>query len=219
MIRSKLRAQVAANQPDVAQVSHGPDDDATKPAAALPPQVDRPSAPPGPRRPPWLVRNSRKAAFVLGLAILAASPAAYRYLQREFGPDPLAGIKLDGVRIDAISGIAEVVKPPEAKPSAIKPVPAAGVIELAPKARPSRPSPSPASPAAAASAAPAFSVTHTRSAAAAPVTPPIAERPDALPRNAAPRANASEEKTASRACTEAVTALGLCNPDATAKGK
>ena len=219
MIRSEVRAQVAANQPDVARASPGPDDHATKPGAVLPPQVDRPSAPPGPRRPPWLVRNSRKAAFVLGLAILAASPAAYRYLQREFGPDPLAGIKLDGVRIDAISGIAEVVKPPEAKPSAIKPVPAAGATEPAPKPRPSRPSASAAGPAVAAPAAPSFGVTHTRSAAAAPATPPMAERPEVLQKNASPRANASEAGTASRACSEAVAALGLCNPDATAKGK
>lgn len=219
MIRSEVRAQVAANQPDVARVSDGPDDHATKTAAVLPPQVDRPSAAPGRGRPPWLVRNPRKATFALVLAMLLASPFAYRHLEREFGPDPLAGIKIDGVKIDAISGISDAAKPPDAKPSLIKPVPAAGAIELAPKMHAPRQAASPARPAAAAPVARSVGVTHTRSAVEAPTTPPIAQSPDALREIAAPRASAGEERTVSRACTEAVAALGLCNPDATAKGK
>ena len=228
MIRSEVRAQVAANQPDVARVSDGPGDQATKAAAAPPPQADRPSVAPGRGHPPWLVRNSRKATIGLVLAILAASPFAYLYLQREFGPDPLAGIKLDDVKVDAISGIPEVVKlpevkPPDAKSAVMKPVPAAGAIELAPKLHPPRASASPARSTAAAPIAPSFGVTHTRPAVAAPAGPataaPVAAIPDALGKSARPRASARDEQTGSGACAEAVAALGLCNSNATEKGR
>ena len=156
MIRSEVRARVAANQPDGRGLRRGPTTCAKRALPRRRRSIDL-------RRRRVRVAsalagaNSRKAAIVLGLAALAASPAAYRYLQREFGPDPFAGIKLDGVRIDAISGIAEVVKPPEAKPSAIKPVPRRRRHRTAPpKPRPSRPSASAAGPAVAAPAAPGF---------------------------------------------------------------
>jgi len=93
MIRGEVRAQVATDEPT--------------------PEIgaDVPARP----RPPLLVRHSKKAAIALVLAILAASPFAYHYLQRNFGPDPLAGIKSDSVRFDANSGTMEIVKSGEVK--------------------------------------------------------------------------------------------------------
>jgi len=231
MIRSEVRARVAANQPDAAMGADGADGtdgQATQAAAAPPPQVDRPAVAPGRGRPPWLVRNSRKAMIALVLATLAISLFAYLYLQREFGPDPLAGIKLDGVKFDAITDISEGVKPTEvrpadAKPTVAKPFPAAGPIEPAPTPLRPRRSASPTGSVAASPVAPSLGVTHTRPAVAAPVTlqatPPAAGARDTLEKNAGPRANASEEQTVSRACTEAVAALGLCDPNANLKGK
>jgi len=228
MIRNEVRAQVAANRPGAEMGADGHGGQSTKAAAAPPPEANRPAAAPGRGGPPWLVRNSRKSTIALVLAILAASPFAYRYLQREFGPDPLAGIKVDDIKVDAMSGTTEVVKParakaPDADPSAVKPGPAAGAIGLAPKAGPAQASEFPARPIAAAPAAPTSGVTHTRPAVATPVkpeaAPPVAAIPRARDMNARPRESVREDQTASGACTEAVAALGFCNPNSTGKAK
>ena len=223
MIRSKVRAQVAANQPEAARGADRPDGEAVKAADAALPQMDRPALAPGRPRPSWLVRNPRKATIALVLALFAASPFAYRYLQREFGADPLAGIKLDGVKFDAATDVSEVVKPVGIKPVDMKPVASAAPIEPAPKPLPPRSSASPVRPVAAAPVAPSSGVTHTRPAVAAPVRPetaaPVAAIRDALEKRDRPRASARDEQTVSGACTEAVAALGLCNPNATEKSK
>jgi hypothetical protein len=231
MIRNQVRARTAANQPEPAM---GADGQAAKDAAAAPPDADRPASAPGLPRPPWLVRNSRKAAIALGLAILAVLPFAYRYAQDNFGPDPLAGIKLDGVKFDPFTGISEVAKPVNVKPAEVKssgakpapakPIPAAGPIEPAPKPLPPRPFASPARPVAAAPVGPSSpGVTHTRPVVAASVNPetarPVAAAPDAREKSAGPGTNARADQTVSGPCTEAVAALGFCNPKATEKGK
>lgn len=202
MALGQVRTQVGANEPEAAKGIHAPGGEATKAAVGLPHQGDQPAAAPGLARAPWLVRNSRKATIALVLAILAASPFAYRYLQREFGPDPFAGIKLDGVKFDAVTGISEAVKPATVKPATVKPA------DAKPAAVP---------------VAPSFGVTHTRPAVAAPVkaeaAPPVAAIPDTREKSARPRANARAEQTGSGPCGEAVAALGFCNPNGTAKGK
>lgn len=219
MIRSDVRAQVAANQAGSTRGADGPDGQATQAVSAPQREGNQPAVAPGLPRPPWLVRNSRKATSALVLAILAAAPFAYLYLQRNFGPDPLVGIKLDGVRFDAITGVTEAVRPADVKPAQAKPAAAAGVIEPAPKPLPPRYPASAAKPLAVApgAAAAASGVTHTRPGSAAPVAPPVAT-PGARDRSVATRANAPAEATVSGACTEAVAALGFCNPNATGKG-
>jgi hypothetical protein len=228
MIRSEVRAHVAANEPVSAAGAGGPDDQATKGAAASPPLADRPKLAPDRPRPPWLVRNSRKAMIALMLSILAASPFAYLYVQRNFGPDPLAGIKIDGVKFDPVTAIFDVARPVEVKavnvkPAMEKPIAAAKPAEQAPKPVSPQSSVSPAAPFAAAPVAPSFGVTHTRSAVAAsarPETvPPVGAIPDARAVTVQPRAGAREPQAVSGACTEAVAALGLCDRNATTKDK
>lgn len=219
MIRSEVRAQVAANQAGSTKGADGPDGQAANGPAVPPPEANRLGAAPGLPRPPWLVRNSRKAASALVLAILAASPFAYLYLQRNFGPDPLAGIKLDGVRFDAITGMTEAVRPADVKPAQAKHAAAAGAIESVPKPLPPRHTASAAGPLTVAPgvAAAGSGVTHTKPGGAAPVAPPVAA-PGARDGSVATRANARAEATVSGACTEAVAALGFCNLNATGKG-
>jgi hypothetical protein len=224
MIRSEGRAHAAANEPVSAMGAGAPDDQATKEAAASPPLGNRPKLAPGRPRPPWLVRNSRKATIALVITILAASPFAYLYIQRNFGPDPLAGIKIDGVKFDPVFDVVNPaeVRPVVVKPAMAKPIAAAKPAELAPKPVPPPLSASPAAPFAAAPAAPSVGVTHTRSATAA-------ARPDAAPPVSAilgarevtiqPRSSAREPQAVSTACAEAVAALGLCDPNTKAKDK
>ena len=223
MIRSEVRARVAANQPDAASP---PDETAVGPAkgaAAPPPQDDRPPAAPSRARVPWLVRNSRKATIALAVAAIAASPFAYRYLQREFGPDPFAGVKLDGVRIDPLSGITEATKRPEAKPAPIRPAPAAVAAVPAPKPPAAaarfrihlpRRSPRRRSPRRSASRTPARRPCAGHTAGRGRLRK-IAQ----VPPTRAARARSRGKNGIARTCTEAVTALGLCNPDPTKKGQ
>jgi hypothetical protein len=228
MIRSDVRAQVAANQAGSTKGADGADGQAAEAVAAPPPEANRLGAAPGLPRAPWLVRNSRKATIALVLAIFAASPFAYLYLQRNFGPDPLRGIKLDGVKIDPFTGLPEVTKPaairpPDANPSLTRPSAAAAPVEPAPKTRPPERFASPAQSAATAPAAPSLGVTHTRPGAATPVkpeaAPPVAATSGARGKSARPREDIREEQTVSGGCTEAVAALGFCNPNATEKAK
>lgn len=225
MIRSEVRAQAAANQPGSAKGADGPDGQAAEAVAA---ESSRPAAALGLPRAPWLVRNPRKATIALVLAVLAAAPFAYLYLQRNFGPDPLGGIKLDGVNIDPFTGLQRAtqlpaIPSPGAKPPPTKPLAAVAPVQPAPGKRPPEPFASPAKPAAAAPAAPPLGVTHTRPTVATPVkpeaAPPVAPISGARDKSAAPRGNVREEQTVSGACTEAVAALGFCNPNATEKAK
>jgi hypothetical protein len=195
MTRSEARAQSAANQPEAAAgTAAGPAADA---ASATPAPGDVQPTPRPPLRAPWLVRNPRKAAAGLALAVLAASPFAYRYLERNFGPDPLAGIKLEGVKLDAASGRIELPSPAPARPvepnaTSVRPAPAKPAAAAVPvEAAPRPPAPlAPAiapRPAAALAPAPpvlAGGVTHTRAAAVA--QPPAAAAPRPPPPGPAP---------------------------------
>jgi len=198
MIRSEVRAHVAANEPVSAPGVNGPGDQATKGAAASPPAANRPQLASGRLRPPWLVRNSRNAAIALVLVILAASPFVYRYLERNFGPDPLAGIKIDAVKFDPVTGVFEVMKPAEVKPGGVKPAGAKpAMAKQIAVAKPTELAPKPVPPRSSASLA-----------------TPVSEITDAR----AP-ASAHEQQTVSGACAEAVAALSLCDSGATVRDK
>jgi hypothetical protein len=229
MIRSEVRAQVAANQAGSVKSAEGADGQAAEAVAAAPSEANRLGIASGLPRAPWLVRNSRKATIALVLAILAASPFAYLYLRDNFGPDPLRGIKLDGVKIDPLTGLPEIVAKPaaiwplDAKSSLTRPAATSAPVEPAPKTRPPEPFASPARPVATVPAAPALGVTHTRPAVAPPVkpeaAPPVAAISGSQGTSARPRENVREEPTVSGVCNEAVAALGLCNTNATEKAK
>lgn len=221
MARNGVRAHVAANEPQLSGDADKPADQATTDAGESSPPANRPKPERG--RPSWLIRNSRKATIALLLAVIAASPFAYRYLYRNFGPDPLAGIKIDAVKYDPVTEAFKAVKPaaarpPEvdpsgAKPEKAKPAAVAKTAEFAPK--PVSPKPS------AAPVAPSSGVTHTRSNASTSansrIAPPVAESPGARDVGVKPQARA--QPAVAGACNEAVAALGLCDSSAAGKEK
>ena len=219
MIRSQVRAQVAANQPEAAKSDAGLGGQAVKAAEIPAPEIDRPAVIAGRPSPSWLVRNPRKAALAMVVIAIAAAPFAFRYLQREFGPDPLVGIKLDDVK-PALSAAPFIEPAPKPLPPRPAVAPARPVVAAPVAAVPMAPSPG-VTPSLGVS--PSSGVTHTRPGGAVQAGPEapaatVANR-DRPEKSAGPRAGARAEATGSGACSEAVAALGLCNPNATEKGK
>src|SRR6185295_10054255 len=158
MIRSQVRAQVAANQPEAAKSDAGLGGQAVKAAEIPAPEIDRPAVIAGRPSPSWLVRNPRKAALAMVVIAIAAAPFTFRYLQREFGPDPLVGIKLDDVK-PALSAAPFIEPAPKPLPPRPAVAPARAVVAAPVAAVPMAPSPG-VTPSLGVS--PSSGVTHTR---------------------------------------------------------
>lgn len=228
MSRSELRAQVAGEPPGGAKVAgrakdtSGPKVPTTDaPAAPVPGagQPDEPRVLPPRPRAPWLVRHPRIAIAVVLIAVTTGlAYYVYDYLRPG---DPFGHFKLDPVKSApeaAASRAAGPITPtltpaptptpapktePPLQPAAIaKPIPALVVVR-------------PAAPVSTAPAASGSGITHTRSVVAAPNAP----APDARQKAAEPRASVRQEQPAPVACSEAVAALGLCDPNAKMEGK
>lgn len=215
---SEAQAKVATTPPPAN--SKGSGMHAANSASALPLHIDSPANTPILPNPPWLVRNSRKVVVASIVALVAASPFIYRYLYGVFGPDPLAGVRIDKAKAAAITGLADTpnsvdINPAEAKPvSAFKPVEPMSVPS--PQSTLALPPTAAGAPVAAiAPLATPMGVTHTRPGGA----PPAATAANIEVR-VAPAVPVREQQAApavANNCSEATEVLGLCNP--TTKGR
>lgn len=223
MSSSDVKIRVAASEPSAAQDSVKLESRKAGAVDRVAPRSEESLVQPDLPQPPWHVRNFRMLMIALLLVATAALGYGYVYLQRNFGPSPLDGVKLDAIKFDSSLSVPEDTvasgsKSPASKfnlPAAPSATPAPTLPTTLPLAARKVPATdiraTVASGAATAPSGPAAgsaraAVTHTRPVATTPVAPDS----DGQKSTHGPRASSRPDQSGSVACTEAVAALGLC---------